>query len=327
MVLSESTHSFLLNLYGNSTSSKDLKILPTNSKSRSRTYVCNSVSSPLRFFLKQSDLNLKTGSRYNKSEGFVDSISRHSIENEYLNLKTISELIDGVPEPFAFISEDNLIIMEYIKHNQLSKKFNNILWNPFSRINTIKKHLDLVLLWLTNFEDKFFVGETKKMDFYVSLISSKIENISFFSDSQKRKGTSYLKFITDKIDSFPTIITNKDFKAHNILSDGNEMYVVDWEMVDHNSYIFWMPCAFIRTLSYDFFRSYFHNKKFEALENYFMSKYLELTPLKNLKNYLPLSSFFDLVIALSESPESINKEYPRGALIASIRRYNKLING
>ena len=178
-----------------------------------------------------------------------------------------------------------------------------------------------------NFEDKFFVGETKKMDFYISLISSKIENISFFSNSQKRKGISYLKLITDKIDSFPTIITNKDFKAHNILSDGNEMYVVDWEMVDHNSYIFWMPCAFIRTLSYDFFRSYFHNKKFGALENYFMSKYLELTPLKNLKNYLPLSSFFDLVIALSESPESINKEYPRGALIASIRRYNKLING
>lgn len=323
----EKTYSRLSKFFNKQIIIDDSNIKIVSSGSHSDTYICEVNGYNLKLFLKKGkNILSEINKTYKNIEVFRVNTKRYSIKNEYETLNSIAGLVK-VPKVFDYLSSEDLLIMEYIPYPNLSRKLKRILWNPFSNFNTIKPHIDLVLEWLISYEKSIFENQTSEIGYFMPILKDKITKISFISNEEKRKATSFLENESSRFNQIPTIITNKDFKSHNILSNNNNIFVIDWEMVDSAAFIFWMPSTFIRTLSYDFYQSFFHKNKFELVESYFVENYLSKTIFTEFKDFYSLSSFFDLVIALSESPESQNITEPKGSISQSLTKFRNYIHG
>ena len=307
---------------------EDIKVKKFSSGRHSNTYTCAADNSETILFLKKANNKLEQLQKlYNSPKVFEKNIHKYTIENEYKTLKRLNNLLGpSVPKVFDYISKEETLVMEYIESKPFSKIINNSLRNPFNRFNKVKKILEEIINVLTIYESKIFEDDFLEIDFFLPIIIEKVSKISFIDAEEKNRLVEYLKKESVLHSSIPVHFVHKDFKPHNILISNERLVIIDWEMADKNLFAFWMPSIFIRTMSYYFSRSLFHRGSFSNLESFFIETYFKKTAFKDYKPFFKLATIFDLIIALSESPESQNRIKPGIGIKTSLYKLRKLIN-
>lgn len=238
-----------------------------------------------------------------KTDGDKDTQREYVILERLWGLGYDSEMLYRVPRPLDYDEERNLLVTEFVPGKKLSRLLAFNLRYPICLVHTGKsvRFIQSSARWLANYEGKVYDSTTSDLSGFVrGYLDYKIDEISFMPDENKDRIRASLEPYESSTEKIPVLLTNMDFKPHNVMIDGQTTFGIDWEKMKEDGAAFWMVASFLRSLEGAKAEPLVSNKVVDRLRAEFLSTYWQHTPFVDDRHIFPLVSTLESLTYLAE---------------------------
>lgn len=256
---------------------------------------CELVGSGLpRLFIKEKK----------KTEQDIDTQLEYQTMIYLWKLGYDSETQFKIPQPYYYDEKNNLLVTEFIQGKKLSRILAINLRYPmcFIQRNWNVGYIQRTALWLSEYEKKLQTSQVVELaELLEGYLDYKVDDIPFLNVGQKERVKIGLQSYYESSNTLPSLLTNIDFKAHNMIMNGTAVVTIDWEKMKEECVIFWMPASFLRSLDSAKMKLSVSKGAVNRLKDVFLKSYWNNTPLKKFKSLFPLISCLEAITYFAES--------------------------
>ena len=178
----------------------------------------------------------------------------------------------------------------------------------FFQTNQNIEYIRRTALWLTEYEKKVETTQlTKLADTVKVYLDYKVDDIHFLNSDEKDRLKDSIQTYAKSLDFIPSILTNLDFKPHNLIMNSIATVGIDWEKIRERCIVFWMPATFLRYLDNIKIKWSISNNAVRKVKEEFLRTYWNNTPFHKSKNIFPLICSLESITYLAESKTTSKK--------------------
>ena len=258
------------------------------------TFWCEPLGSGLpRLFIKDKK----------KTDQDMDTQLEYQTMTYLWELGYDSEAIFKIPRPYHYDDKNNLLVTEFVQGRKLSRILAVNLRFPmcFVQTNRNVEYIRRTALWLTEYEKKVQISQMIELaEVLKGYLDYKVDDISFLSVDEKEKLKISLQTYNTSFGMLPSLLTNIDFKIHNVIMNGKVTIAIDWEKMKDECIVFWMPATFLRSLDNAKVNLSVYKGAVNKLKEEFLRTYWNNTPFNELKPIFPLIYSLESITYLAE---------------------------
>jgi len=233
-----------------------------------------------------------------KTDQDIDTKIEYETMVNLWKLGYASETSLRIPQPFHYDVKNNFIVMEFIYGRKLSRILAFDLRYPmcFFQTNQNIEYIRRTALWLTEYEKKVETTQlTNLADTVKGYLDYKVDDIHFLNSDEKDGLKTSIQEYAKSLDFIPSLLTNLDFKPHNIIMNKISTVGIDWEKMKDKCVVFWMPATFLRYLDNAKTKFSISNSAVSKIKKEFLRTYWNNTPFHKSKNIFPLICSLELI--------------------------------